>query len=1147
LRFTAFILITSQLVGVTHPAPFVQALIDAALEELGEKPIARAERPAERREVIPEPTEEERAELAERLLKPVATAPVPAKEEAVREVELRSPKDLYELAKTGNFFIKGLVPAVLFGGAVLRAALDEDERALENLADVTRMTAVQAVLADMETEAVYFPAERTPIEEAAVQLTSEEHLACLVADAIGGIRVYAKPRASLDQVQKAVVTIVDAGFYEDVLALAKMVKERGLPVRVATYSGERALFLASRLGIKAIGIKGLPEFGAAVLFQLVYTVKPVTPRLFRALVGFSLLVPESKVRLLHPITDETIDSAASPSCHIAKGLMYIVQALKRTAAGKRQRAVEAGLMNEMRELGEVAITVLELRGLDPFREGLTKLLEVIEPPESEEVEVREPVQEPVIVEPPVEVAPDPGVILAHIVRGDRIRADVTPQVVGAVALKAGEAAFRGLIRRILSGEISVHEEELPEGVYFPDENTSALISGLTDEEHAACVLAMALGRGFEADMGGRPSGRRVATWSQERAVELSSVLNLPVFRIEYLPQILAYRVLASSGERIGPAELRVAVGLSLVFEGLPEALLSGSLREALAAVSPCGRHKVPRNLLTGLMSLDLVRLVSKGKNEAVEEIRARTGLKEAEAGRLLELLMAPLREGSLEPVAVSVEVRRPKGIVELAKEALRAAAEGDRESFSRILMAGMAGGEVEDDRPSAPAIYYPEGDEWILNQIMMHAGSDHLACLIAYSLSVECDIDRGESPEEIAEALRLGKAVATKSRERAKELASSVGAEAVGVDVVTAAAASVLAYWSSAELPPISEFFLAVTSASLFYPELPERLPKVDSRDLQNSLVYILMTMAPCHKPDDELKRAFMQAMSLAAVSAPYAKVREEVGELAQLIYLRPPKAPRPAAEPEAEVAESVEGEVEVESLNDWLKLYRYPDGYYEFEVDGEKAPDRVAVQLGDGERYEAPADIPIKSSMEVRRIDKLGGVPVLEEDTILLVPKIGHGIKMKREYEERLLELVEGSTGKLVAFGFFDYRFESTLEEKGMEVIKAHHKVREQAEKGAKRLLGKDADYRVFRALTVVLMLFPEVARVKGRTRSEVAEEASRIIGDILRSADDGGYISLLSNAVRILIGERRLLRPEEVPPRMRRVAETLGLLEFR
>jgi hypothetical protein len=1122
--------------------PFVQDLIDAVLEELGERvpaPVEEVGRPAGKEEEARKPQESKEAE-AEKVEEPTAPPePAPAVPvTAGEEVELKGPRDLYELVKGGELSLSGTVPAVIVGGAALMAAFNGDVEVLDALAEAVRSLALRITPVDLETEAVYFPAERTAVDDAVVRLTSEEHLACLVADAIGGVPVQAKPNAS--PVQGGV--IVDGGVYEDVLALARLARDRGYPVRIATCSRERALYLASRLGIRAIGVKGLPEVEAALLLSVVGATEP---RLFRALTGFSLLVPEAKTALAPRVTEEDVEAAASLSCHIVKGLMYIIQALKRTAAGKRQSAVEAGLRNEMgEELGEVAAAVLELRGLDPFREGLTKP-EVIEPPEQPVMEKQEAVQEPVITEPPVEVTPDPDIILAHIERSDRIRADVAPQVVGAVALKASEAAFRGLIQRILSGEITVHEEELPEGIYFPDRETLTLVSGFVEEGHLACVLARALGRGFEADMGGRPSGRRIVTWSEERAFELSSLLGLPVFRIEYLPQLLAYRVLASSGKRLGPAELRLAVGFSLVFEGLPDALLAGSLREALAAVSPCGRHKVPRNLLTGLMSVDLARLMSMGKSRAIEELRTRTGLNEVEAERLLELLTAPLREGSLEPVAVGFEPRRKKGILELAGEALRAAKEGDRESLSRILMVEMIGGEVEDDRPPAPAIYYPEGDRLILDRIAVHTGSDHLACLVASSLSVECVIDKGYQPEEVAEALRSGKAVAVKSRERARELASSIGAEAIGVDIVTAAAASVLSYWSSAELPPIPELFLAVTSASLFYPELPERLQKVDPSDLQSSLVYTLMSMVSCHKPDEELKRAYIQAMPLAAISAPYAKLVKEVGELAQLIYLRPPEAPRPAAELEAEPLEDVEGEVEVERLKDWLKLYLYPDGYYEFEVDDEKAPYRAAVQLGDGERYEAPADIPVRSSMDVRRIDKLMGVPALEDDTVLLVPKIGHGIKMKREYEERLMDLMESSEGKLVAFGFFDDNFERLLERKDIEVIKAHRKVREQAERGARRLLGEGAEHRVFMALTNILMLFPRVARVRGRTRGEVTEEASRTIGDILRSADDGGYISLLSNAVRVLIGEKRLLRPEEVPPRMRRVAETLGLLE--
>jgi hypothetical protein len=1125
--------------------PFVQDLIDAALEELGEvvPPVSefeRVERPAEREEEAREPHKDREAEVegieepaTPEPPRPTPAVPVAAREER-EEVELRGPKDLYELVKGGEASLKGTVPAVIVGGAALMAAFNDDAETLRTLTEAVRTSALRVTPVDLDTDAVYFPAERGALEEAVVRLTAEEHLACLVADAVGGTPVHAKPNAS--PVQGAVM--VDGGVDEDILSLAKTARERGLPLRVATYSRERALFLASRLGIKAIGIRGLPEVGAALLLP---TVGAVEPRLFRALVGFSLLVPDFKARLLPPITKENIDDAASPSCHRVKGLIQITRALERIAAGKQQKIVEKGLRGEMGELGNQAAAILELRRLDPAREELTEV-EVMEPPTSGQVEEQEPVQEPVIGEPPMEVAPDPDIILAHIAKGNRIRADVTPQVVGAMALKAEEVAFRGLISRILSGEISVHEDELPEGIYYPDEGTSALVSGIVDEEHMACVVARALGRGFEADMGGKPSGKRVATYSEERAFELSSALGLPAFRIEYLPQTLAYRVLTSSGEKTGPTELKIGVGLSLLFEGLPDALSAGSLMEALAAVSPCGRHRVPKDLLRGLMSVDLVRLVSMERPMAVEEIRTSTGLREGEAERLFELLTGPFKEGSLKPVAVSVEeVRRPRGIMELAGEALRAAAEDDGLSLSRMLDE-VARSDVEDDRPSAPAIYYPEGDPWILNQIAVHAGSDHLACLVASSLSVDSMIDKGASPEEVASALRSGRPVVTKSRERARELASSVGAEAVGVDVVLAAAASVLAYWSSAKLHPIQELFLALTSASLFYPELPERLPKVDRRDLQNSLAVALISMRPCHKPDDELERAFKAALPLAATSAPYAVVREEVGELAQLIYLRPLSTPRPAAEAagsEEEVLEEVEGEVEVRVVNDWLKFRLHPDGYCEAEIEGEKAPQRVAVQLGDGDRREAPVRFPVKSTaMKVYRIDE-GERIDLKGDSVLLIAKLGHGIKRRREYANRLLELLEEIRGKVIVVGFLDRELVEALEGKGIEVVGVHDVIWEQAEKGARRLLGGEADYRVLRALTILLTLYPQMARARGRTRGEVAEEAFRILSDLLRYTDDDGYL-FLADAVRVLIGERKI---PGVPPRMRKVAETLGI----
>jgi len=873
------------------PHPFIQELINAALEELGEvvqPPVKEPERPAEREKAV--------SEQREAPVEAPAT-PITIKE----EVKPKSPVELYALTRdTRVRFVKVTAPAFVVGGAALIAAFREDSNSLKVLAELVRLSDLRVEPVGLETDAVYFPAERTNLEEAVVELTSEEHLACLVADAVGGTPVRPKPEASL--VQGSV--IVDGGVDEDVLALANMAREKGLPIRIATYSRERALLLASRLGIKAIGLKGLAEMAAAFLLGVVGAVEP---RFFRALVGFSLLVPDFKMKLLPPVTKEKLDAASLSSCHPVKGLIYITSALKSIAAGEQQSAVAKGLEKVMGELGSLAAAILELRRLDPSREGLTEV-EMIEPPELVTK------QEPVLVEPPQEVPPDPDIILAHILENRRIRAEVTPQVVGSIALEANEAALRGLIRRILSGEISVHEDELPEGIYYPDEGTLTLVSGFVAEEHMACVLAKALGNGFEADAGGKPSGRRIATWSEERALELSSALGLPVFRIEYLPQILAYRVLISSGETIGPTELRIAVGLSLIFEDLPEALSAGSLRGALAVVSHCGRHGVPRNLLTGLMSVDLEREM------VVEEIRTRTGLRNVESEGLLKLLKYPFRKGSLE--------------------------------------------------------------------------------------------------------------------------------------------------------------------------------------------------------------------------------------------------------------------RVEVDPVDKWLRFYRHQDGYWEFKVDGERAPERAAVQLGDGEMCVVPANFTVITSlgMHVCEIESIYEKPInienIESDIIVVkIARLSPGIKIdedKRDYEETLMKLIDqifqeknkdenkkqvkrkkkklipvNVKKKLIPVGFFDYRLEHNLEEKGFEVVRMHHKIRPQAEKGAERLLGRDVDYWVFRALTNLLTYFPEVARAKGRTRSEVAEDASRIIEKLLRGADDEGYSNLLCDAVRTLIKERRLLKPEEIDSRMRKIAEALGLCD--
>jgi hypothetical protein len=275
------------------------------------------------------------------------------------------------------------------------------------------------------------------------------------------------------------------------------------------------------------------------------------------------------------------------------------------------------------------------------------------------------------------------------------------------------------------------------------------------------------------------------------------------------------------------------------------------------------------------------------------------------------------------------------------------------------------------------------------------------------------------------------------------------------------------------------------------------------------------------------------EVRSLAIEAAKLAEEREELRPIASFVQLYL-----------SEAREKVEAkeEVKIYSFDSWLKVYCYPDGYREIEIDGEKAPERAIVQLGDGKRREAPPRFKVRSTtMEVYPIDKLKGRKALRKDSVVLFAKHGYGNKMGREYEDRLMNLLERSKGKLVVVGFLDDDLMNALRRKGIEIVIVHPVIREQAEKGVKRLLGDGADRQLSEALTVLLMLFPEIARAKGRTRSEVAEDASRILRDLLRDADDKGYF-FLADVVKVMIEEGRI-PGEKIPDRMRRVAETLEL----
>jgi hypothetical protein len=182
-----------------------------------------------------------------------------------------------------------------------------------------------------------------------------------------------------------------------------------------------------------------------------------------------------------------------------------------------------------------------------------------------------------------------------------------------------------------------------------------------------------------------------------------------------------------------------------------------------------------------------------------------------------------------------------------------------------------------------------------------------------------------------------------------------------------------------------------------------------------------------------------------------------------------------------------------------------------------------------------------VRSDLEVRPLDALGTRPLPKKGAVITVAKLGYGIKKGREYEERLLELVDGLRGKLIVAGTLDWELEDELRERGIRMVVIHEKVSKQAERGAERLLGRGADPWVSKALQTLLTLYPQMARAKGATRSELAEGASRILREVLRDLDDDGYL-FLADVVRVMIEEGRIPR-ELIPDRMGRVAESLGL----
>ncbi|MEM2233693.1 MAG: hypothetical protein QXP81_09180 [Nitrososphaerota archaeon] len=484
--------------------PFVQELINAAYRELGlevglEVGVApeavlppvevQGTRPEEERPT-PEP------EVIEGLGPAVEPAPVPEAppepvtlpEPEVSVVELKGPRDLYELIKRGTHFVEeGFLPLQIVGGAALMAAMSGEGDVLGAMVEMVRSAGVRITPPDLGAEGVYYPAEIGAVESAVARLAGEEHLACVVADVVGGTPVHSKPGTIAEPDQGSIV--VDTGVEEDVLALASVQRRKGLPVRIATYSRERALRLASLLGVRAVGVRGLPEAEAALLLE---AVGPVEPRLFVALVGTSLLIPEIRVRLAPPVGRETLESAISPpSCHIVKGLVPIARALERIASGKRQRTVEKALEIELGERAADAMALLELRWLDPLREGVMEV-EVLEPPApeagagqpSERSEAQEEVERAVGPEELVDMA-EQGLIAG---------AEADEVSIGRAAIEAarrGRESFSALIHSL--EVVSVRRFEVAPGsevrVELPPE-LQGLVLRAAGRHHLKCLARL---------------------------------------------------------------------------------------------------------------------------------------------------------------------------------------------------------------------------------------------------------------------------------------------------------------------------------------------------------------------------------------------------------------------------------------------------------------------------------------------------------------------------------------------------------------------------------------------------------------------------------------------------------------------------------
>jgi hypothetical protein len=460
--------------------PFMQDLITAALSELGLREEAPAPapmpetRPAEPSppEAPPKPPEPAIQERPaprepEPRITPPAAAPQPEAPAAPKpepeiapppkpieeEVAIAGPEDLYRLFRErGPVRLEGAVPLEMLGAAALMAAERGEQGVLAAMAESMRGSGVAVRPSSLGEEAVYYP-EPDGLLRSVAELAGEQHLACLVADVVGGVPVHARPGASVPDA----AVIVDEGVDEDVAALAQVLRSRGSPVRIATYSRERAEAIAGSLGLRAVGVGGILESEAALLLE---AVGPVQPRLFAALAGSSLLVPELRERIAERPGPGVFErSLTPPACHTVRGFRALVDALERIASGKSVKAVREGLRIEGRDAAEALAAILEPRRV---REGEMELT--------------------------------PEALLDLLRSGQRVEAAEAPlEAVGAAALLAAAegdtAALSTLMELVSSGRLLLIEPQPGGEACYPVLTPEAeeLLERLSSREHAACL------------------------------------------------------------------------------------------------------------------------------------------------------------------------------------------------------------------------------------------------------------------------------------------------------------------------------------------------------------------------------------------------------------------------------------------------------------------------------------------------------------------------------------------------------------------------------------------------------------------------------------------------------------------------------------